>query len=99
METQYNPATGAEIPAARKWKTAEGSYGRYVSVVDESGRTVCRIPWGAGDNDKANLIAAAPDAVKALKALLPEYCENALARKEAEKFARQVIASSEGRAV
>lgn len=53
------------------WHTEEGSYGHYVKVVDPTGRTVARIPWGGNDGGNAELIAAAPELLAALEAALP----------------------------
>lgn len=52
-----------------EWRTTEGSYGNYVGVVGGSSlrKTVCRVPWGNRDGYNANLIAAAPALLAALK--------------------------------
>ena len=55
------------------WLTAEGSYGNYVAVVDGNGKTIARIPWGGNDGRNAQLIAAAPELLEAIRGMIEEF--------------------------
>ena len=70
----------------RPWKKTEGSYGNYTAVIGYNcnGKTVARIPWGTDgefstDDDDANLIAAAPELLEALKGMIGMF--NAVGKK------------------
>lgn len=56
------------------YRTAEGSYGHYVAVLDADGKTVCLVPWGGLDGGTAAYIARAcnlfPALVKALECMI-----------------------------
>jgi hypothetical protein len=51
-----SPLTAFPAP----WHPADGSYGRYVKVVDANGKTVANIPWGEADGSRADAIASLP---------------------------------------
>lgn len=79
------------------WHTDEGSYGHYIAVKSESGKTVARVPWGEGDGSRANLIAAAPELLAVAQSIIDEEADGLDRSEWRLKAARAAIAKAEGK--
>ncbi len=56
---------------APSWTAAEGSYGHYIAIQDNTGKQIARVLWGPGDGRRAKAIASVPELIRCLQALVP----------------------------
>lgn len=77
-----------------KWAVFGSEDTTAIWVEDESGKRVCTLRNCETDLDRANLIAAAPDLLEALRELLDVYLNDQGYLPEVEQKARAAIAKS-----